>query len=191
MMMTTETAVQAALNGEKEGYTYLYEQHYHENFQIALALMKNEEDAKDILHEAYLKAFTKLNTLKTPASFPAWFRKIVTNTAKDAHKKQRTIPLEMILYDYIDEEGFEYTNEIADESANWQPELVLKKKLSEHNFLEKLQTLPENQRICIELFYVHDMPIKKIAERLNCPEATVRSRLMYARKKLKDILDEQ
>ena len=191
MIMTTESAVLAALDGKKEGYTWLYEKYYPENFQIALTLMKNEEDAEDILHDSFLKAFMKLNTLKKPSLFPAWFRKILTNTAKDAHKKQRTVSLETILYDYYDEEGFEYANEIEDESAYWQPELALKQKLLENDFLEKLKNLPKDQRICVELFYVHDMPIKEIAKKLNCPETTVRSRRRYARNKLKHILNGQ
>ena len=73
---------------DERGFSFLYEKTYKSKFYLALQYTKDEEAAKDVLQDAYLSAFSKLDTLKDPELFSSWFGKIVANTAINASKKK-------------------------------------------------------------------------------------------------------
>ena len=77
-------AVASALAGNQEGYDFLYQSTYQKKFFIAKKYMGNDMDAQDVLQDAYVQAFTKLNTLQDYQKFPNWFGMIVANTANNA-----------------------------------------------------------------------------------------------------------
>ena len=81
-------AVQLALAGEEQGFGYLYENTYKTKYYLALQYMKNQEAAEDVLQDAYIRAFSKLDTLQDPENFSAWLGQIVANTAKNATNKE-------------------------------------------------------------------------------------------------------
>ena len=85
--MNYTEAVNLALAGEERGYGFLYANTYKSKYYLALQYMKNEEAAQDVLQDAYIKAFSKLNTLQDAEKFPSWFGMIVANTAKNALAK--------------------------------------------------------------------------------------------------------
>lgn len=87
--MDYKKAVEAALKGNESAFSALYESTQRDMYYIALKYMKNEEDAMDVLQDSYIKAWQSLATLKDPASFRAWFGRIVANTAKNALAKKR------------------------------------------------------------------------------------------------------
>ncbi|MCD8022266.1 MAG: hypothetical protein LUF30_04590 [Lachnospiraceae bacterium] len=86
--MTYTEAIQRALAGDERGFTFLYEETHESKMYLALQYMKNEDDAMDVLQDAYVKAFAKLDTLQDPEKFPAWLGMIVANTAKNALAKK-------------------------------------------------------------------------------------------------------
>ena len=182
--MTLVEAVEKAKNGEPEGYEYLYEQTYSEKYSIALHYMKNKEDAQDVLHDSYLRAWAHIAEIKKPDRFSAWLSQIVVNTAKNMLKKQsRTISIESITYE--SEEGFEYGFDKECEDKTWQPEAAFVKEEDNAELLQILSTLSEEQRICVQMYYIDGLKAREIAEKLNCPLATVKSRLTYARNHLR------
>ena len=61
----------------------MYQSTYQKKFYIAKKYMGNDSDAQDVLQDAYVQAFSKLDTLKEPNKFPGWLGMIVANTAKD------------------------------------------------------------------------------------------------------------
>ena len=186
--MTLKEAVDKARNGDPDGYEYLYEQTYAEKYPIALHFMKNKEDAQDVLHDAYLRAWDHIGELENTDRFSAWLSQIVANTAKNMLKKQsRTISIESIAYE--SEEGFEYGFDKESEVEAWQPETAYVREEAHAEFLELIATLPEKQRVCVQMYYIEGLKAREIAEKLDCPLATVKSRLAYARKHLKKKLE--
>ena len=179
---TYETAVQAALEHKPEGFDWLYRTTYPNAFHLAMLHMKNENDAMDLLHDSYIKAWENLANLRNPGKFQTWFHTIITNTAKDIFKRKKPVYLEEMLFET--EEGFQYPFEAESHNKNCQPEKLLEERIRQIDFLEWLQILPEAQFICVKLYYMDGLKTTEIAEKLGCPVATVRSRLMYARKKL-------
>lgn len=175
-------AVRLAKEGQESGFNFLYEETYKSKYYLALKYMQNEEAAKDVLQEAYIKAFTKLDTLKNPEKFCAWLGIIVANTAKNALKKQNPMLFTDIAVD-SEEEEFEYR--IEDENIQNQPEIAYSQKETQELVRELIDSLSEEQRMCILMFHIEGQSISEIAETLGCSENTVKSRLNYGRKNIK------
>lgn len=100
--MTYTEAIDLARAGEERGYGFLYEKTYKSKYYLALQYMKNEEEAEDVLQEAYMKAFAKIDTLEKPEAFPGWLGMIVANTAKNMLGKKRPVLFSDLA---VDEEG--------------------------------------------------------------------------------------
>jgi len=180
--MDYQEPIALAQAGKEEGFRFLYEATYRSKYYLALQYMKNEEAAKDVLQDAYIRAFSKLDQLKQPEAFPGWLGRIVANTAKN-----RLVKNEPMLFSDVsandDSEGVEYR--IEDEKIENQPELAYTKQELRELVHELIGSLSEEQRMCILLFYIEGASIREIASTLGCSENTVKSRLNYGRKNLK------
>lgn len=180
--MNYTEAVELAKRGDETGFNFLYEETYKSKYYLALKYMQNEEAAKDVVQDAYIRAFGKLDTLENPERFAAWLGMIVANTAKNALQKQNPMLFTDVVKD-SDEEAFEY--QIEDESVQNQPEIAYSQKETQELVRELIDTLPEEQRICILMFHIEGQSISEIASALDCSENTVKSRLNYGRKNIK------
>lgn len=180
--MNYTEAVRLAKDGDEAGFNFLYEETYKSKYYLALKYVQNEEAAKDVLQDAYMQALTKLDTLEDPEKFSAWFGIIVANTAKNALKKQNPMLFSDIALDSQEEE-FEY--QIEDESVQNQPEIAYSQKETQELVRELIDSLSEEQRMCILMFHIEGQSISEIAEALGCSENTVKSRLNYGRKNIK------
>lgn len=89
--MNYKQAIDLAKEGKEEGYQFLYESTYKSKYYLALKYLKDEQAAQDILQDAYIKAFTKLDTLEKPETFPAWLGVIVGNLAKNKLQKKKSV----------------------------------------------------------------------------------------------------
>lgn len=175
-------AIRLALGGEQRGYTVLYEKTYQKKYFLALQYMKNEAAAEDVIQEAYIRAFSKLDTLKKPEKFPSWFGMIVANTAKNALRKNSPMLFSDIPADGEQEE-FEY--QIEDENIDHMPETAYTRKETRQLMHRLLDSLSEEQRMCILMFHIEGLSIRQIASALGCSENTVKSRLKYGRDNIK------
>lgn len=175
-------AVKLAQEGNKEAFDFLYQSTYRSKYYLAKKYMKNEEAAEDVMQEAYLKAYLKLNTLDTPEAFSGWFGTIVANTAKNALQKKNPILFSDITEE-VEDEPYEY--QIEDEDKQYQPETAYTKKETAELVHELMDSLSDEQRMCVLMFHIEELSIREIAQTLNCSENTVKSRLNYGRKNLK------
>ncbi len=180
--MNYTEAVRLAKAGKEEGFTFLYESTYKSKYYLALKYMKQEEAAKDVLQDAYIRAFSKLETLKEAEAFPGWLGMIVANTAKNELVKKNPI---LFTDAAVDEEGESFPYQIEDEDLETQPECAYTRQETKELVHELLDSLPEEQRMCLLMFHIEGIPIREIAQALDCPENTVKSRLNYGRKNLK------
>ncbi|MDI3537011.1 MAG: hypothetical protein PWR12_1211 [Eubacteriaceae bacterium] len=183
-----EQAVSLALKGEDAGFNYLYENTYKEKYYIAIKYMKDDQKAQDVLQDAYIRAFHKLDTLQNASAFPGWFGQIVANTAKNALAKKNPILFSEMNNGNVPDENWEYLAE--DEDLTYQPESAYTEKETQEMVHELLESLSDEQRLCMLMFHIEDQSIKEIAEAFNCSENTVKSRLNYGRKKLKNKAEE-
>lgn len=180
--MNYTEAIDLALAGREEGFRFLYDETYKSKYYLALQYMKNEQAAEDVLQEAYMKAFSKLDTLGQPDAFPAWLGTIVGNTAKNMLQKKNPMLFTDVAVDN-ENETFEY--EIEDDNVENQPEMSYTRQETQILVRELIDSLSPEQRMCILMFEIEGISIKEIAATLNCSENTVKSRLNYGRKNIK------
>ena len=86
--MDYKPAVELAREGKEAGFQFLYEATYQSKYYLALQYMKDEEAAKDVLQDSYVRAFSRLDQLSQPEAFSGWFGRIVANTAKNRLKNR-------------------------------------------------------------------------------------------------------
>lgn len=180
--MTYTEAINLARAGEERGYGFLYEKTYKSKYYLALQYMKNEEEAEDVLQEAYIKAFSKLDTLENPEAFQGWLGMIVANTAKNMLAKKRLLLFSDLA---VDDEGEAFEYQIEDDDLEVQPELSYTRQETKELVHELIDSLSEEQRLCILMFHIEGISISEIARTMDCSENTVKSRLNYGRKNLR------
>ena len=185
--MNYTEAVKLVKQGDENGFNFLYEETYKSKYYLALKYMQNEEAAKDVLQDAYIQAFRKLDTLENPEKFASWLGIIVANTAKNALQKKNPMLFSEIVGEQ-EEEEFEY--QIEDESIENQPEIAYSQRETQELVHELIDSLSEEQRMCILMFHIEGQSISEIAESLGCSENTVKSRLNYGRKNIKGKAEE-
>lgn len=180
--MEIKEAIIKAQNGNQSAFSFLYEQTYKSKYYLALKYMKNKEAAEDVLQDAYLKAFSKLGTLKQPEAFEGWLGMIVANTAKNMLVKKNPLLFSEMA---VDQEGEEYVYDVEDEDPENQPELAYTREETKELVHVLLDGLSEEQRMAVLMFHLENASISEIAQAMECSENTVKSRLNYGRKNLK------
>lgn len=183
--MTYAEAIKKALAGDESGFQFIYESTKTQKYYLALKYVKDKETAEDVLQEAYLKAWQNLDKVDSE-KFEAWFAQIVANTAKTALEKRKHTPLDLREVGEVDEE--EKINETFDRSISaWenQPELSYTQQETAELVHELLDELPDEQRFAILMNKIEGLTTREIAEALDCSEATVKSQINYAKKKIK------
>ena len=181
-MDTTELVIYAQ-KGNQQAITALYNLSYKPAYAVAFKMTGNEDDAFDVLQDAYIKAFNSLDQLTDPSGFIPWFNKITANKCRDfLRSKKNVIMFSDMEYDN-GEDSFEL--EFEDESTAFQPEERADYSDTKRLVAEMLDNLPADQKMVLLMYYVQEMSIKEIAEALDISENTVKSRMSYGKKKMR------
>lgn len=136
----------------------------------------NPEDAKDVLHDAFVKVFTRIDTFRENASLETWITRIMINTAIDFVKKRSKNPSFFAVDDFDEVEP-------ADESPAEENDNPFT-ELTPEDALNMVQALPDKYRVVINLYAVDGFTHKEIAEKLGMSEGGSKSQLSRARKML-------
>ena len=179
-MKTIKELVLSAKNGNKKAFDKLYELTHNDVWYNCLSLLKDEENAKDIMQETYITAFLKLDTLKDEEKFCGWLTAIATNKSKNKLKGK-------VEYQ-IDDEVL-ITEAETDELM--LPEEYITKAEKRKVLLQIMEdTLSFNQYQTVLMFYFDEMSISEIAQGLEISEGTVKSRLNSSRAKMKTAIED-
>lgn len=182
-IMELENLVVKVKEGDKEAFGKIFELTNQKAYYTALRIVKNEEDAKDIVQDAYIKAYNNISTLKDNKSFQAWLNRIVANLCKNHLEKKKP----NLFSQFSDEENdFDFEESLENTDSTLVPQEALDNSETVRLVRECIDNLPEEQRLCIIMFYYNDMSIKEIAQALDIPESTVKTRLYYGKKKLRE-----
>ncbi len=165
-------------NGNKRAFDELYNLTKERAYFVAIQFIKNEDDVQDILQESYIKALSKIKELDKPESFQSWFNQIVANKSKDFLKKKKPM-----LFEAEENEVYEV---LPDEDLNFRPEDSLDQSELQRTVMEVLDELNEEKRACVMMMYFEELSVSEIAQTLEIPEGTVKTRLFSARKDLKE-----
>ena len=179
--MNISELVKLAQNGDATAQAQLYEETNKKAYYLALRLIQNPDDAMDVLQDSYIAAFRSLDNLQNPESFPAWLAQIVSNRCKNLLRtRNRFADI------HFEDEERDYFSNIEDTDEAILPHEVLDKAEIRNLILQMIDELPDEQRECIMLYYFSGLTIEQIAETQGCSTGTVKSRLNYARRKLKE-----
>jgi RNA polymerase sigma-70 factor (ECF subfamily) len=149
-------------------------------YNVCYRIVNQQEEAEDVLQEAFVRMFRQLDSYRKEASFGAWFKRIVVNGALNHIKKRERLTknLENINYgkaEYLLEE------EEEDDLPNY----------SVNQIQNALELLPEGYRVVFCLYLFEEYTHKQIAEELKISESTSKSQLNRAKKKMKELLTQR
>ena len=179
-MKKIKELVSSAKSGNKKSFDKLYELTHNDVWYNCLSLLKDEENAKDIMQETYITAFLKLDTLKDEEKFCGWLTAIATNKSKNKLKGK-------VEYQIDDEVLIAKTE--TDELM--LPEEYINKAEKRKVLLQIIEdTLSFNQYQVVLMFYFNELSIAEIAQALEISEGTVKSRLNSSRAKMKTAIED-
>lgn len=175
--------VEAAKNGDQFAVSELYEKCYNTIYYVVKSIIVEEDTSQDIVQDAFMRAFNNLDKLSNPASFVPWMKRLATNMAKDWLKKKKPILFSSMYPDDAEEEDIT-DPEIEDVDLTQQPEEALDAKTKKALLWNIINSLSDEQRLVVSMFYFQEMSVASIAEDLGVSQSTIKSRLNYARKRI-------
>ncbi len=185
MSDSEKTLLERAKSGDIAAFEQLIESYQKKIFNIALRMLGNYDDAGDLTQEVLIRIYKSIKSFKEQSSFSTWIYRITTNVCLDEIRKRKnrkviSLDEEIKLDDGDMKRQIESDEPSPEETAETED---LKKIVN-----EAIANLNEEHRIVIILRDIQGLSYEEIAEALNCPEGTVKSRINRARQALKNIL---
>lgn len=179
-MQTTsdEILIGRIAKGDRLAMQVLYARHHVKVFRFVLRLVRNEATAEDLISEVFLDVWRQAGKFEGRSAATTWILAIARFKALSALRKRPEQEL--------DEEAAEA---IPDQSDD--PETATAKKDKSEALRRCLQGLSAEHREIVDLVYYHEKSVEEVAAIAGIPEATVKTRMFYARKKLSELLKAQ
>ncbi len=174
-------AVEKAKQGDQQAKEVLYTETCQHMFFLAKSIVKSDEEAMDIIHDSYICVFQKLDNIKNAAGFKSYLRTTVANRCKNYLRKKKPLYLSDMTEDGEDFELEDIDGEIPDELLENKDVIECVRRV--------VESLPEEQRMCVILRYYDEMSLQEIADTLEVSLGTVKSRLSRASKKMRDEIE--
>ncbi|MEJ2399179.1 MAG: RNA polymerase sigma factor RpoE [Gammaproteobacteria bacterium] len=183
-----QALVERVQQGDKRAFDVLVMKYQSRVIKVITRYLRDPVEAMDLAQEAFIKAYRALPNFRGDSAFYTWLYRIAINTAKNHVVAQgRRPPTDDV--EASEAEFFEGPSALKDTST---PERMVLRDEIERVVFEAIEALPEDLRTAITLRELEDMSYEEIAEVMNCPIGTVRSRIFRAReaidKKLKPLL---
>jgi RNA polymerase sigma-70 factor (ECF subfamily) len=157
-------------------------------YGTAYRMTCNRDEAEDLVQEAAILAFRAYGTFLPGTNFKAWFFKILLNCFRGACRKRKRQPEIAPLDDVSELYMYVQTAKAGLHQRNTNPGALVISKMSEEQIEMAIQALPEEYRAVAVLYFMEEISYQEIADLLDCPVGTVRSRLHRGRKLLQKAL---
>ncbi len=185
-MTGIEESLAKAQNGDAEAFREIYLAHHVSLYRYAYAETNDADEAKDIVQDTFVRAWTSLHGFRGDSSLLHWLFRITRNLIIDrarARKRRPTVSLDRTM-------GPDSDETLGDrvKATTKSPEAAAESGQELDRFKLALSRLPEAQRTVFVLREWENLPYDKIAERLDLNEGTVKSRLARAREALLDLM---
>ena len=179
-MVPTEEAelVAAAKNGDRAAFDQLVRLTYAATFTLAFRLTANEEDARDVVQDAYLKAYRGLKRFRGDARFSTWMYRITANCASTLLSRRSRSSHDELSVD----------EPVADRRPEADPEAMAEAGYVRDRMTAALADLPPRLRAVVVLRDIYDLPHEAIAAELGISQEAAKVRLHRARRKLRERL---
>lgn len=175
--------------GEKAAFDLLVLKYQHRVLKLVSRFVSDMAEAEDVAQDAFIKAYRALPSFRGDSAFYTWLYRIAINTAKNALVSSRRRPVDFDL-DLQDPEQYDRHARLKEGDT---PEGIALTEEIRQVVERAMEQLPEDLRTAIVLRELEGLSYEEIAEAMDCPVGTVRSRIFRAReaidKKLKPLLD--
>jgi len=183
-----QALVERVQQGDKRAFDILVMKYQSRVVKVITRYLRDPVEALDLAQEAFIKAYRALPNFRGESAFYTWLYRIAINTAKNHVVAQgRRPPMDDV--EASEAEFYEGPSALKDTST---PERMVLRDEIERVVFEAIEALPEDLKTAITLRELEDMSYEEIADVMNCPIGTVRSRIFRAReaidKKLKPLL---
>lgn len=176
--------IDAVQNGDVQAFRTLVERYQTRAFHVAKRVLRSDQDAEEVVQEAFVKAYLSLNSFKGESRFYTWFYRIVFNMAVDVRRKQQRRGGDAV--EYIEDVVGLDTKEESGE----QPEATVANRELLGLVHEAMKQLTPEHREVLVMREFDGLSYDEIADILNVNKGTVMSRLFYARKNLQVLLQQ-
>ncbi|MBS1719544.1 MAG: sigma-70 family RNA polymerase sigma factor [Armatimonadetes bacterium] len=177
--------IERAQRGDRSAFDDLVRRYEAKAYQYAFRLTRNQEEACDVVSDAFIRVYNALHNFKGQSTFSTWLYRILTNCFLDSRKKEKNRQTVSLEANFQTLEG-EIEREVEDERPS--PLEETEKNEREARMQRAVAMLPEFQRAMIVMYHAEDMTYEEIAESLDLPVGTVKSRLNRARSSLRELL---
>ena len=174
---TDKELVRRVQKGDRYAFDLLFSRYQHKILNLVSRYLRDPQDVEDVTQEAFIKAFRALPRFRGESAFYTWLYRIAINTAKNHLVAQSRRPVEAEL-DPASAESLEVSSELRD---NATPERLLLREEIERTVIGAIEDLPEDLRVAITLRELEGLSYEEIAQTMDCPIGTVRSRIFRAR----------
>jgi RNA polymerase sigma-70 factor (ECF subfamily) len=178
--------VERAQQGDREAFRQLVQRHQRRAFAVAIGMVRDENDAREIVQEAFLRVYRSLDRFQGGSSFFTWLYRIVTNLSIDLMRKPARREKELLDNPSISEEDevFPFISRI--DGAD--PIDVMRRREIASRIQQALDALPPYHRSVILMREVEGMSYQEMADAMEVSKGTIMSRLFHARQKLQRAL---
>ena len=166
--------IERCRKGDTQAQFELYKLYFKPMYTVCMQMVGNAVEAEDVMQEAFLKAFTKIDTYEGVVSFGAWLKKIVINRSLD-HLKKRKVKFE------------ELNEKIPDE----EPVTLVISEIKMEQLKKAIQRLPDGYRVVLSLYLLEGYDHEEIAQILGITNVSSRSQFLRAKLKLRDMLQKE
>jgi len=173
-----EVLIGRIATGDRLAMQVLYARHHVRVYRFVLRLVRNEQTAEDLISDVFLDVWRQAAKFEGRAAVSTWMLSIARFKALSALRRRTDVGLDDEMADAIEDE--------ADD-----PETVLAKKDKGAALRQCLSKLTAEHREVVDLVYYHEKSVAEVADIVGIPEATVKTRMFYARKRLSELLKEQ
>jgi RNA polymerase sigma-70 factor (ECF subfamily) len=157
-------------------------------YGIAMRLTRNQADAEDLVQDAAFLAHRGFESFTQGSNFRAWFLKILINCYYSRRRREKSRPISSDFDDTPDLYLYARSGQAGFPTQGPDPAAQLLDKLGTERIVAAINRLPEEYRIVATLYFMDDLSYEEIAQVLQCPVGTVRSRLHRGRKMLQKAL---
>ena len=179
--MDEQELIRQMKSGDRASFDRIYEKYRTPIFRSAYLICGNRADAEDVLQDTFVTCWLCIGQLRKEESFRYWlFRNMTQAARKKAKEHSKQMPDEDIV-SKMDNMATRRGADTADDYERTESKIVMESALS---------ALDQTSREVIVLYYYEEMSVKEVAKTLGIFEGTVKSRLYFARRKLKRSLQE-
>jgi RNA polymerase sigma-70 factor, ECF subfamily len=185
------TLVKRVRGGDQRAFKLLVERYQRKVYAVALGMLKDKEEARDVSQEAFVKVYKYLDHFKGDSSFYTWLYRITINICIDVVRRKGTAGGDMEVFDesIASDLAQARIGALGSRLGTNPQKSALRRELAE-KIQEALAVVPEKHRAILLLREVEGMSYEDLSRTLDIPKGTVMSRLFHARAKVQKILSE-